>query len=487
MQQLFDIAGVAGDAHVAFGELRYWLVDLSVSQLVLAERNAHNARQRLNGYLENLASYDADTVASIRTEIDAYFSKAMDAADAYADDNRVIGNTLLGNARSHSARVDEALYALVRKVSAAAVEERRLVVAHADAAAATAYYVVVAMVLAGLALTILVLRSIVQPLQRLNDTITRLMQGRYDIEIPLESGHEFGAMAETLRRFQENARERERLEAESELQKRRLIQAEKMASLGQLTAGIAHEIKNPLNFVNNFARLSQELLDELDAMLRAQLAAADDKTRADAEDLLQTVHLNLGKIHDHGQRADSIVKNMLLHSRDGPGEPETVDLNAIVDEALKLTYHGARAEHRGFNIETVESLDPGAGRIECYPQELMRVFLNLMSNGMYAANKRSEQDGTDFAPQITVTTRGQGDHVGIEIRDNGAGVSPEVRDKIFMPFFTTKPPGEGTGLGLSLSFDIVVKQHGGELTVDSQAHAGTAFLVTLPRVLAAGK
>lgn len=486
MQQLFDVVGAAGDAHVTFGELRYWLIDLSVSQLVLAERNAQSAREKLDGHLDRLVEYDADTVAEIRAEIDAYFSKAMEAADAYTDDNRVIGNTLLGNARSHSATVDEALNALVQRVSAAASEERNLVVERADAAAATAFYVVIALTLVGLGLTFIVLRSIVQPLHRLNDAITSLMQGRYDVEIPAEEGQEFGAMAETLRRFRENALERQRLEAESELQKHRLIQAEKMASLGQLTAGIAHEIKNPLNFVNNFAKLSDEMLDELNEVLQAPLAALDEERRADAEELLQTVQMNLGKIHEHGKRADSIVKNMLLHSREGPSELQTVNLNAIVEEALNLAYHGARAEHPGFNVEMIKSLAPEVGEIECFPQDLMRVFLNLISNGMYAASKRSAQAGADFAPQIALATRVHGDHIEIEVRDNGTGVAPEVRDKIFLPFFTTKPAGEGTGLGLSLSFDIVVKQHGGELTVDSQPGEYTCFRVTLPRVLATG-
>jgi len=483
MKQLFDVVGAAGEAHVTFGEMRYWLTDLSVSQLVISERKAIAAREKLDSHLERLVSYDADTVAAIRAEIEAYFLKAMDAADAYTEGNRVIGNTLLGQARSHSIKVDEALNALVQIVSAAAIGERQLVVERADTAASTAFYIVIVLTLVGLGLTIMVLRSIVQPLQRLNDAITRLMQGQYDIAIPEEKGREFGAIAETLRRFRENAIERERLEAESELQKQRLIQAEKMASLGQLTAGIAHEIKNPLNFVNNFAKLSDELLEELAEILKAPLETLDDNTRAEAEDLFQTVHMNLGKINEHGKRADSIVKNMLLHSREGPSEAQTVDLNAIVDEALNLAYHGARAEHPGFNIEMVKSLAPEVGEVECFPHDLMRVFLNLISNGMYAANKRSMQAGEDFSPLISLTTRTNGDKIEIEVRDNGAGIVPEVRDKIFMPFFTTKPAGEGTGLGLSLSFDIVVKQHGGELIVDSEPGEFTAFLVTLSRTL----
>ena len=484
MKELFDLVGVAGKAHLSFGELRYWLTDLSVSQLVISERNASAAREKLETHLDRLVSYDPETVAAIRTDVEAYFSKAMDAADAYTDRNRVIGNTLLANARAHSSKVDEALNLFVQRVSAVADQERQLVVERADASARAAFYIVLVLVLIGLGLTLIVLRSIVQPLQRLNDAITCLMQGKYNVEIPAEKGHEFGAMAETLRLFRENAIERERLEAESEQQKQRLIQAEKMASLGQLTAGIAHEIKNPLNFVNNFANLSDELLEELTDILKAPIASLDEAAREDAEDLLRTVHTNLGKINEHGMRADAIVKNMLLHSREGPSEPESVNLNAIAEEALNLAYHGARAEHPGFNIEMIKSLDPELGEIECYPQDLMRVFLNLISNGMYAANKRSTQAGEDISPTISLTTRTDADMVRIEVRDNGFGIEPEVLDKIFQPFFTTKPAGEGTGLGLSLSYDIIVKQHGGELDVDSQPGEFTVFRVTLPRTLA---
>ena len=486
MKGLFDVAGVAGEAHVTFGELRYWLTDLSVSQLVISERKANAALEKLDTHLDRLVSYDPDTVAAIRTEVEAYYSKAMDAADAYTDGNRVIGNTLLGNARAHSNNVDQALNTLVERASTVANQERQTVVARTDASARTALYIVIVLSVIGLGLTVIVLRSIVQPLQRLNDAITSLMQEQYDVEIPAEKGREFGAMAETLRLFRENAIEHKRLEAESERQKQQLIQAERMASLGQLTAGIAHEIKNPLNFVNNFASLSDELLGELAGILEKPIKELDKAARADAEDLLRTVHMNLGKINEHGKRADSIVKNMLLHSREGPSEPQTVNLNATLEEALNLAYHGARAEHPGFNIEMVKSLAPDLGEVECYPQDLMRVFLNLISNGMYAASKRSTQAGEDISPTISISSRPDGDKIEIEVRDNGFGIAPEVRDKIFLPFFTTKPAGEGTGLGLSLSYDIVVKQHGGDLSVDSQSGVYTLFRVTLPRTLATG-
>ena len=264
----------------------------------------------------------------------------------------------------------------------------------------------------------------------------------------------------------------------------RLIQSEKMASLGQLTAGIAHEIKNPLNFVNNFAKLSDELLAELGEILEDQIKSLDDEDREDAEDLFRTVRENLGKINQHGRRADSIIKNMLLHSREGPSERQRRALNPIVEEALNLAYHGARAENSSFNIDMQPDLAVDAGDIDCYPQDLMRVFLNLISNGMYAAHKRSlTEDG--FAPVISVTSRVNGDRIEVDVRDNGMGIPDDLREKIFTPFFTTKPAGEGTGLGLSLSYDIVVKQHGGDLTVDSKPGQFTVFRTSFPRTLPA--
>jgi two-component system, NtrC family, sensor kinase len=264
----------------------------------------------------------------------------------------------------------------------------------------------------------------------------------------------------------------------------RLVQSEKMASLGQLTAGIAHEIKNPLNFVNNFSDLSIDLLDELnDAVAPDKLAIAAD-LRAEIDELTTTLKGNLAKIAQHGRRADSIVKNMLLHSRSGPSEHRAIDLNTIVEEALNLAYHGARAETPRFNITLEKELDPAAGTVDLFPQEFTRVMLNLIANGFYAAHRRAEET-TDkaFEPTLRLTTRDLGEHVEIRVRDNGTGISDTVRDKIFEPFFTTKPAGAGTGLGLSLSYDIVVKQHGGQLAVDSQIGAFTEFTITLPRLM----
>jgi GAF domain-containing protein len=263
----------------------------------------------------------------------------------------------------------------------------------------------------------------------------------------------------------------------------RLVQTEKLASLGQLTAGIAHEIKNPLNFVNNFSGVSTELIDELqDALNRISI---DHKARAEIKELTDTLRGNLEKVVQHGKRADAIVKNMLLHSRAGSGEHRPVDINALVEESLNLAYHGARAEKQSFNITMQRSLDPAAGEADVFPQEITRVLLNLISNGFYAATKRkAEGNGGNYEPTLAAATKNLGDRVEITIRDNGPGIPPEVKDKMFNPFFTTKPAGEGTGLGLSISHDIIVKQHGGTIEVETEPGEYTEFRITLPRAAA---
>jgi PAS domain S-box-containing protein len=262
----------------------------------------------------------------------------------------------------------------------------------------------------------------------------------------------------------------------------RLVQTQKLASLGQLTAGIAHEIKNPLNFVNNFAALSSELTDELSDVLEP--VALPGNVREEVKELTVTLKDNLGRVVQHGKRADSIVKNMLLHSREGSGEHRPVEINAIIDESLNLAYHGARAEKQGFNITLERDFDVEAGVADIYPQEITRVLLNLISNGFYAATQRAAA-GNGFEPRLKAVTRNLGDKVEFRIRDNGAGIPPDIQEKMFNPFFTTKPAGEGTGLGLSMSHDIVVKQHGGTIEVLTQPGSFTEFVVKLPRVMSA--
>lgn len=261
----------------------------------------------------------------------------------------------------------------------------------------------------------------------------------------------------------------------------RLIQTEKLASLGQLTAGIAHEIKNPLNFVNNFSALSVELLDELRQLFDSTVA--DDATRTEIDERTAMLKGNLEKIIQHGKRADSIVKNMLLHSRQGASEHRPADINTIVEESLGLAYHGARAEKQGFNITLEKSLDPTAGDVDLYPQEITRVLLNLISNGFYATSKRAASERRDsYEPTLAAMTKNLGDSVEITIRDNGLGIPAELHERIFEPFFTTKPAGEGTGLGLSLSHDIIVKQHAGSIEMETEPGQYTEFRIRLPRL-----
>jgi GAF domain-containing protein len=260
-----------------------------------------------------------------------------------------------------------------------------------------------------------------------------------------------------------------------------LLHAQKMAALGQLTAGIAHEIKNPLNFVNNFADLSVELMDELKETTEPAVALLGEDTRAEIDEIVQLLTGNMQKIVEHGRRADGIVKSMLAHSRGGSGDWQFTDINALVEEALNLAYHGARAQDQNFNITLECELDHTIPPIELVPQDMTRVLLNLLGNGFYAADKRRREAGDGFRPLLKITTRDLGDEIEICVRDNGTGIPPDLREKLFQPFFTTKPTGEGTGLGLSISWDIVSQQHGGRIDVDSMVGEFTEFTIRLPR------
>lgn len=252
-----------------------------------------------------------------------------------------------------------------------------------------------------------------------------------------------------------------------------LIQSEKMASLGELTAGIAHEIQNPLNFVNNFSEVSKELLDEMKTEL-------DLGNIADAKELADDVIQNLQKINHHGKRADGIVKGMLQHSRTSSGQKELVDINILTDEYIRLCYHGLRAKDKSFNATIKSDLDESTGKINVLPQDLGRVILNLLTNAFYVVNEKKLQEPEGYEPTVSVSTKKNGDKVEIRVSDNGNGIPPKVLDKIFQPFFTTKPTGQGTGLGLSLSYDIITKVHGGELKVQTKEGEGTTFIINLP-------
>jgi two-component system, NtrC family, sensor kinase len=260
-----------------------------------------------------------------------------------------------------------------------------------------------------------------------------------------------------------------------------LVHAQKMAALGQVTAGIAHEIKNPLNFVNNFAGLSVELLDELKEAAALSTGTLDPTKRAEILETIRTVTGNLEKIVEHGRRADGIVRSMLQHSRGGSDDWQATDLNALIEEALNLAYHGARAQDPNFDVTLERDLDLRLASVDVVPQELTRVLLNLIGNGFYAAGKRSREGDGTYRPALKVTTREFGECVEVRVRDNGIGIPPENREKLFQPFFTTKPTGEGTGLGLSISYEIVTQQHGGTISVDSEVGDFTEFTMRLPR------
>jgi signal transduction histidine kinase/HAMP domain-containing protein len=655
----------ANSAQIAFGEMRYWMTDLAVTQLTMAERSAAAARGRVEQHLDTLAPWNRARIDAVRGELAQYEETANKAVDEYTNDRRVIGNSLLAQARQHSLVVDQLLASIVQELTGAAIAARQRVVAEAATATQVSQIVVTAAVVIGALLTFLVLRSIVLPLRRLVVAMDGLNAGNVAVAIPEAGPDEIGAMARTLGMFRDTLKElRETLAqfealrgvgravgstldlqtvlsivvgravefsraqagmiyeydevarafrfrtshgAEEELtellkgdpirlgegaistaavigspaqlrdllsnrelavptlwdalarlgyralivapllheerilgglvvarreagefsqeivslieafatqsalavrnaklfeeQRQRerdlraahdelkaaqasLIHAEKMASLGQLTAGIAHEIKNPLNFVNNFAELSRELLQEVKEIIGSAADRLTDDARLDLDELIATLTGNLSKIAEHGRRADGIVTSMLLHSRGGSGERRETDLNALVEETLNLAFHGARAQDRSFNITLERDLDPSLAPIEIVPQDITRVLLNLFGNGFYAANKRRHEDADPaYQPVLKVTTRDLGDQVEIRVRDNGVGMPPEVRTQLFTPFFTTKPTGEGTGLGLSISYDIVVQQHGGTITVDSNPCEFTEFTLHLPRTL----
>ena len=288
---------------------------------------------------------------------------------------------------------------------------------------------------------------------------------------------------ENVRLFDEvQARTRELAKSLEELRttQDRLVQTQKLALLGQLTAGIAHEIKNPLNFVNNFSGISAELIGELQDTLKVM--PLDDKARTEINELTDTLKSNFDKVVHHGRRADAIVKNMLQHSREGSGEHRVIDINALVEESLNLAWHGARAETQGFEVKLKQSFDPSAGGADVFPQDIRRALLNLIANGFYAATRRrAETNGGDYEPTLTASTKNLGDRVEVRIRDNGTGMTPDVKEKMFNPFFTTKPTGEGTGLGLSISHDVIVKQHAGTIEVDTQPGEFTEVRIVLPR------
>ena len=336
-------------------------------------------------------------------------------------------------------------------------------------------------------------RSIVRPLRVVGEVAQQVTQeGRFDLQAPITTQDEVASVASSLNKLIERVRS---LLSEKELRaqeletsntelvstQKKMIAQEKLASLGSLTAGIAHEIKNPLNFVNNFAEIAVELVDDLTDDIEDQKEQLDAEFYEDTTEVLDSLKTLVGKIDHHGKRADGIVANMLQHSRSGESEWKEININELVKESINLAYHGMRAKQSDFNLEFDNDYDDSIEAIEASPQDLSRVFLNIASNACYAIYQRQLGEGDDFKPLLKVRTRQQDDQVTIYIRDNGQGMTPDVKAKVFDQFFTTKPTGEGTGLGLSLSYNIVVEQHKGTMNVESESGIYTDFIVTLPK------
>jgi signal transduction histidine kinase len=284
------------------------------------------------------------------------------------------------------------------------------------------------------------------------------------------------AQAEALREREaalESAREDLRIKQDQ------LVRARQLASLGQLTGGIAHEIKNPLNFVNNFARLSVDLAGELKETLEEHRDAPVSDVLDEVGDLLDDLAHNAHKISEHGERADTTVRNMLMHARTNASQRQPTDLNKLVADYANLAYHGMRASDPHFNVTIEHDLDPAVGEAEVVPQDLGRVFINLFNNAFYAVTEKADADKA-FDPVVALRTVARDGEVEIRVEDNGTGIPAEVRAQVFEPFFTTKPPGAGTGLGLSLSYEIITKAHGGAMEVESREGQGTTFIITIP-------
>lgn len=358
-------------------------------------------------------------------------------------------------------------------------------------------------------LGILTARWIAKPILKLQKASREIASGELSQQVNVEGTQEVATLGQTFNRMTQQLRESfqalERSKAELEARveertadinnknvqladalenvkatQRQMIAQEKLASLGSLTAGIAHEIKNPLNFVSNFATLAAGMTEDLAEEVNDRQDQLDPEFFEEVTEMLADLNTLTSKIHHHGKRADSIVVNMLQHSRNGTGEREAVDINAVVAESVNLAYHGMRAKQSEFNLDFDNDYDDSVGTIQAMPQALSRVFLNIASNACYAIYQKQVAEGKAFKPLLKVRTRRQNGQIEVHIRDNGPGISPEMQEKIFEQFFTTKPTGEGTGLGLSLSYNIVVEQLGGTLTVESEEGIYTDFIVTLP-------
>ena len=457
----------ANSASKHFGDLKYWAVDAAVTQLARSQQAADAAKAGLDADLKAISATAPAAVTAIGGEVYTMTDLTRQAGVAYSSDDSAAGNALLAQAKSRIMTIDDHLDKIVDRVEQQALARRDASTRQAEFAVKLAIAGGIGALVLAFGLTALTVRSITAPLKQLDRSIAAITHGELGVAMPPSSVPEIATMTKTLGMLRDSLIERGRLERERQraemetraardtaeaalhdlkLAQANLIQAEKMASLGQLTAGIAHEIKNPLNFINNFASLSVGLLDELNEAVAPVAPLLDEQRRREVDEARDTLISNLQRIVEHGRRADNIVKSMLAHSRSGGGDRESVDFNALVDEALNLAYHGARAQDQNFNVTIERMYDKIGASIALVRQDMTRVLLNLYGNAFYATNKRrQEKNNGDYRPTLTVTTHDLGKAVEVRVRDNGGGIAPEIRDKLFQPFFTTKPTGEGTG------------------------------------------
>lgn len=314
------------------------------------------------------------------------------------------------------------------------------------------------------------IRSLTTPIRKLEAAAKHVSQGDLNVRISVDSQDEIGNLSRSFNEMTDSLQSAQQ----------QLIVREKMASLGQLTAGIAHEIKNPLNFVNNFAKLTSEMAVEL----KEELTANRDRTVKEViepiSEIIEDIASNSKRIVEHGARADSIVRNMLMHARRKSGERQEIAFHTFLEEHINLVEHSMRSSFPDLHVTTVKDFRAGIDTVSLIPQDVGRVFINVLSNAFYSLNERSEREGPDFKPQISVTTRSTSKQLIVDITDNGTGIPHDIQEKIFEPFFTTKPSGEGTGLGLSLSFDIITQGHNGTMTFTSEENKSTTFSIHLP-------
>jgi len=432
-----------------------------------------------------------------RAQLQLLQVEALDLASADSPD-RALAQTLLLEAGSEPSLMSARRFIRSLQALSDLLEANR--VAATDALKTTAVLrrniigasLLMSLVIAS-ALAYTISRSIVRPLKLVEQVAQAVTESdRFDLQAPVTTHDEVATLAIALNQLivrvrsllEEEAKRTQAMEAANQelaSTQTQMIAQEKLASLGSLTAGIAHEIKNPLNFVNNFSELSVELVDELVEILAAEQFQTDSEVVEEMTDIVEMLKANVSKIEHHGKRADKIVGNMLMHSRRGKTEWSQINLNELVAEAVNLAYHGMRSKQSVFNLTFDSDYDPTLELIDGCAQDLNRVFLNIANNACYAIFQRQRVETAEFKPLLKVRTRDRKDHVEITLRDNGIGMPPEVKNKIFEQFFTTKPTGEGTGLGLSLSYDIITQQHKGTIQVDSVVGLYTDFVITLPK------